>query len=317
MSQPPLASLLAPGAKARNLDLNALLAIAQHEGASGGIGDGGHAFGPFQLNNAGGVITGKFGGQTPQQINQWAWSPTGINYALDGISKVASGQHGEQAVRSIASKFERPANVNAEIQDALAHLGKNGASTPPVFSGSSPTPSAAARPESNPLLGQLIAQTNEMVGLGSNPSLAGLLSGPANAALSPHPGSGATVGGKAGQGQSGLPPVKGKGGLAELLREGTGGPTHSTGNHVHLATRDAQSMLAALEEGKRLGLTELENPYVDPVNASVHAPHSFHKQNFPGLYNGRQLGEATDFSGSPAAMDAIYKWAQTKLGGRH
>lgn len=179
MAPPPLAALLAPGAKARNLDLQALLAIAQHEGASGGVGDGGHAFGPFQLNNAGGVLTGKFAGQTPDQINQWAWSPAGIKYALDGIARVASGQHGAQAINSIASKFERPANVGAEISDALAHYG-NGAGSIPVPPVS---PGAAVRapqaPGGNPLLGQLLSSTNQMVGLGANPTLAGLLSGPA------------------------------------------------------------------------------------------------------------------------------------------
>lgn len=177
MPQPNLASLLAPGAKTRNLDLNALLAIAGHEGASGRIGDGGHAFGPFQLNNAGGVLTGKFQGETPEQINQWAWSPAGIKYAEDGIARVAGGQRGAQAIKSIATGFERPANVGAEISDALAHYGGSAASAAPVFSGAPAGPSPAAQPESNPLLGQLLSQTNQMVGLGSSPSLASLLSG--------------------------------------------------------------------------------------------------------------------------------------------
>lgn len=101
------------------LDPQAVLAVFKQEGLSGGIGDGGHAFGPAQLNNAGGVITGKFAGQTPEQINEWAWSPAGIDYALQGISKVAAGQHGGRAVNSIVRNFERPADPNGEVQRAL------------------------------------------------------------------------------------------------------------------------------------------------------------------------------------------------------
>ena len=39
------------------LDPDAVMRVAAGEGLGGGIGDAGHAFGPFQLNNAGGVIT--------------------------------------------------------------------------------------------------------------------------------------------------------------------------------------------------------------------------------------------------------------------
>jgi cell wall-associated NlpC family hydrolase len=113
-------------AQALGLDPRAVLAIAGHEGLSGGIGDGGHAFGPFQENNAGGVLTGKFQGQTPQQINQWAWSNQGIDSALGQIAGVARGLKGEQAIRAITTRFERPANPGAEISDALAHYGQSG-----------------------------------------------------------------------------------------------------------------------------------------------------------------------------------------------
>lgn len=175
---PNLASLLAPGAKARNLDLNALLAIAGHEGASGGIGDGNHAFGAFQLNDAGGVLTGKLPGMTPQQKNAWAWSPKGINYALDGIAKSSAGLRGPAAVRSIATNFERPANVGAEISDALAHYGGSQNTAAPSFAGApSSSPSAGAGGAAvSPLLGQLLSQTNQMVGLNSPQTLSSLLS---------------------------------------------------------------------------------------------------------------------------------------------
>lgn len=110
-------------AKFPQIDPRAELAIAAHEGLSGGIGDGGHAFGPNQLNNAGGVLTGKFAGQSPSQINQWAWSPAGIDYALQGIAKIAGGLHGLPAIQAITNRFERPANPGAEIADAARHYG--------------------------------------------------------------------------------------------------------------------------------------------------------------------------------------------------
>lgn len=105
------------------IDPQAELAITEHEGLSGGIGDGGHAFGPNQLNNAGGVLTGKFSGLSPEAINQWAWSPQGLDYALSGVGKAAGGLHGLPAIEAIATKFERPANPGAEIQDAAHHYG--------------------------------------------------------------------------------------------------------------------------------------------------------------------------------------------------
>lgn len=117
---------IAQRARALGLDPAAVLAIAGHEGLGGGIGDGGHAFGPFQENNAGGVLTGRFPGLTPQQLNAWAWSPQGINDALTRIASVARGLKGNAAITAIASKFERPANVNAEIADAESHYGQFG-----------------------------------------------------------------------------------------------------------------------------------------------------------------------------------------------
>jgi hypothetical protein len=107
----------------RPIDPRAALAVAAQEGLSGGIGDGGHAFGPFQLNNAGGVLTGRFPGQSPAQLQAWASSPAGIQDALGRIGGVAGGLKGAQAVKAIVSQFERPANIPREIQSALAAYG--------------------------------------------------------------------------------------------------------------------------------------------------------------------------------------------------
>lgn len=106
-------------AKALNLDVSVVMANAAGEGLSGGIGDGGHAFGPFQMNNAGGVITGKFKGWTPQQINKWAWSKAGIDYALQGIARVAAGKKGPAAMKAIVYEYERPADKAGAYADRL------------------------------------------------------------------------------------------------------------------------------------------------------------------------------------------------------
>lgn len=133
------------------LDPAAVLAIASHEGLSGGIGDGGHAFGPFQENNAGGVLTGRMPNLSPQQLNAWAWSPAGIQDALSRINSVAHGLHGDAAIRAIATRFERPANLAAEIGDAQAHYGDfNGGRMPAEQApGGSVSPSNATAPSIN------------------------------------------------------------------------------------------------------------------------------------------------------------------------
>lgn len=118
----------------RHLDPQAVAAVGSREGYSGGIGDGGHAFGPWQLNNAGGVITGMFRGQSPGQINQWAWSKAGINYALDRIAKVASGMHGQEAIKNIVTRFERPAAPGQEIAGSIAAYGTDAAPVAPAGS---------------------------------------------------------------------------------------------------------------------------------------------------------------------------------------
>lgn len=154
-----------------NLDPRAVLAVASQEGLGGGIGDGGHAFGPFQLNNAGGVITGKFPGQTPEQINQWAWSPAGIDYALSGINNVAGGLKGAPAVTNIVSRFERPANIPRETQGALRAYGgvpvvsgADTASMPPQ--GLTGPPGGTSRPSPDPVFSQTAQAAQSVSTLG-------------------------------------------------------------------------------------------------------------------------------------------------------
>lgn len=131
------------------LDPNALLAVARQEGLGGGIGDGGHAFGAFQLNNSGGVATGLFPGETPQQENAWAWTPAGIQFALRHIASVAGGLTGRAAVTNIVSRFERPLNIPRETANALAALG-----LPAPAGGSLPSAAAAVTVQAAPVAKQ-------------------------------------------------------------------------------------------------------------------------------------------------------------------
>lgn len=275
------------------LDPQAVLGVSRQEGLSGGIGDGGHAFGPFQLNNAGGVITGKFQGQTPEQINQWAWSPAGIDYALQGISKVAAGQHGDQAVNSIVRNFERPADPNGEVQRALG-----GQQVSQFGGGAAPrTPSVAGAPAAD-------SRSAFVTGLLGAISPTGQVTDPSALVQAMQQRRGATASAPA-LASAGPQPATHKGGIAELLQEGTGGPTHSTGPHIHAAFTDPRLELAAITWAQQHGLHVGENPYVGGV-APVHAPNSYHTRTFPGLYSGRKLGQAIDVSGGNTS--GFYQW---------
>lgn len=85
-----------------------------------------------------------------------------------------------------------------------------------------------------------------------------------------------------------------------------GAPIGGHSDHVHVSDVDPQGMLQALALAKQMGLTSRENPYVDKVDP-VHVRGSYHYRTFPGLYNGRQLGEAVDVSGAPDLMAAYYR----------
>jgi len=109
------------------LDPNAVMGIAHHEGLSGGVGDNGTSFGPFQLHQ---------GGALPKNIplsqaQNWAWSKPGIDYALGQMAASgAKGLRGRAAVTAISQNFERPANVPAEVADAMKWYGKSGGAAP-------------------------------------------------------------------------------------------------------------------------------------------------------------------------------------------
>lgn len=117
------ATHIAAAAAQRGLDPQAVLAVASQEGLGGGVGDSGTSFGPFQLH-AGGALPSEVWAKGPQYAAAWAWSPEGINYALDRMASVARGLKGQAAVQAIVAHFERPANIPGEVSGAMAAYGQ-------------------------------------------------------------------------------------------------------------------------------------------------------------------------------------------------
>ena len=276
----------------RNLDPRAVLSVAGKEGLGGGIGDAGTSFGPFQLHLGGAFPSGIQGNK-----QAWAWSPAGISYALNRIASVASGLRGRAAVENIISRFERPANPGREIAGALADYGTGASAGIPA--------GGASIGSVSPLLGSTVAPV-------PNSLLQAVLNGSSllptiRARYAEMPLGGPVMASKPlpyTRGSStpfqALPGVLRQVAPVELLSEGTGGPTHSTGPHIHIAYTNPQAMLAAIALAKSLGLRVSENPYTGGVDP-VHAKNSYHYRTFPGKYNNKSLGEAIDVSGANAS----------------
>lgn len=201
----------------RGVDVKAADAVFGREGASGGIGDGGHAFGPGQFNDAGGVWTGRYQGMSPQQKNQVAWSPQGLQELAARVASVSAGQHGGAAIQNIVTRFERPANPGAEIAGAMGAYGlpvQPGSSTQSgggaAGAVASSLPLAAAATPGPGFAQQLLGAISPTGQLNNPGALIAALQAfrqrqPLQAAWGTP--SGPTTGGKAGQGQKGLPPV--------------------------------------------------------------------------------------------------------------
>lgn len=102
-----------------DIDPRAALAVALMEGMSGRVGDGGHAFGPYQMNDAGGVLTGR-----PGNHRAYAESRRGINDALAAMARAgAAGKTGAAAINAIVRRYERPAAPDPEVAGAIARYG--------------------------------------------------------------------------------------------------------------------------------------------------------------------------------------------------
>jgi len=114
-------------ARTMGRDPRAVLAVAATEGGSlpAHVGDNGTSFGPWQLH-AGGALPAAVWQKGAAYAKDWADSPAGIDYALAGIAKVAKGQTGQEAIGSIVSRFERPADQAAEITKAVSIYNEGG-----------------------------------------------------------------------------------------------------------------------------------------------------------------------------------------------
>lgn len=286
MASPKQINLIKALAAQMNLDPNAVLAVAAQEGLGGGIGDAGTSFGPFQLHRGGALP-----GNVPlSKAHNWAWGRMGLKYALSRMASVAGGLHDANAIKAIVNRFERPANPAGEISRALASYGGQTPSAGVPAGGSlgggfQPLGSAAvpALQENNSLMDALLRGETDLTGVireryASAPPV------PLRSAVSP---------------PNATPDLTGVSTPAELINEGTGGPTHSTGPHIHAAYSNPQALLAAIQLARHLGLHVEENPYVGSVSP-VHSRHSYHYQTFPGLYSGKKLGKAIDVSGAKA-----------------
>lgn len=81
-------------------------------------------------------------------------------------------------------------------------------------------------------------------------------------------------------------------------------------DHVHVSFGEPKSALEIIAKAQGLGLRFTENPYAGGVAKGVHADTSYHYRNFPGSYNGKALGMAGDFSGTPSAMARFAQWVK-------
>jgi hypothetical protein len=143
------------------VDPLATVADALHEGANGGIGDGGSAYGPFQIHATDGRLPQFVGKGTHNPVvNAWAWTENGIRYGVRSMVNAtpsAKGLRGHVAVYAIVYGFERPADkagaykTRAAEYDHLVKLGSGWAQyAAALFAG----PVAGGATDTKPITGE-------------------------------------------------------------------------------------------------------------------------------------------------------------------
>lgn len=118
-----LASYVYTAAPRYGIDPAAALAVSTQEGGGGGIGDFGTSFGPWQLHYGGALPSGVYHGPYSPVTQAWAWSTTGVSYALEHMGGVCRGLRSYAAVSCIVARFERSARVPAETAGAWRAYG--------------------------------------------------------------------------------------------------------------------------------------------------------------------------------------------------
>lgn len=157
-------SAIAQACSDYGVDAIAAIADALHEGANGGIGDGGLAYGPFQdhlTEFADRPFYGK--GRNNAVVNAWAWSDNGIRYSVRAMVNgrpSAKGLHGHPAVYAIVYGYEKPGDeagaykTRAAEYDHLVSLGSGWAQyAAALFAG----PAAGGATDTNPIAGTTAA----------------------------------------------------------------------------------------------------------------------------------------------------------------
>ena len=304
-----IAPLIRSLARQMGLDPAAVLAVAAGEGGFydrpglADIGDegGGGSYGPFQLY-AQGALPANIFKRGREFADDWAWSPEGIKYALSRMVNVgAKGQRGDEAVRTIIEKFERPANIPLSIQKALARYDDyaGGGAEAPLPIGSVANAELSA-PNTNSFTGDPVLDAI----MEDGDLLEALLA-------APKPQGRPSLGNPS--------PVATGGGRAradvELFYDPLGAYKHGQkiapigghGSHLHAAFSNPKATLAAIQLAHKLGLSVRENPYVDPVDP-VHTKKSWHYETFPGMYQGKRLGRAVDVSGDPNKLRRYFNY---------
>lgn len=282
MARRPVPVLIEQYAQRLGLDPRAIKAVAMGEGGLrwGAVGDGGHAFGPFQMNDAGGVLTGRAGSHAG-----YANSEAGVLDAMTNMSRYAKGLTGADAIRAVVNQYERPANKALSIQNAIARLGKIGSpNAKPTgtakFGASVPSDSNAGSADNRTaLLGYLMQSNDAFVNDSTPPSIASLFEGMRAQdadAVSPM-----LIGGSAG----GVLPSPSQ--VEKGLKGGSAG------------------VIQAIKQAQRMGLRVSENPYVDKVDP-VHVQGSDHYRT----YEGTNVGHAIDVGGDPNKISTFFKWIE-------
>lgn len=265
--------------------------------------------------------------------NPFGWGP-GIDFPNynAAISTIAKGlrqnylNQGLKSIPQIASKWapagagNDPTNLNSHWVNNVKHfLSELGGASPmgPQGPVSAPNATAPTNTSSAPNLAQFALSQLPQIGKGYDPikSLSDLTNMVAMG------GGPQTLG----TGNVTAPPTRvpgraRRGSLAELFYDPLGAVKNGQSipaigghsDHVHISTTNAQAMLAAINQARKMGLNVGENPYVGVVH-HVHVQDSYHYRNFSGKYNGRKLGEAADISGSAQQMAAFFRWANRYL----
>lgn len=292
---PRVKRLIIQRARKYGVDPAAALAVAMGEGGlrnrKNDRGDGGRSFGPFQEYEEGALprhLVGK-----PEAADRWAWSAAGIDHAIRLMAESgAAGLKGEAAVNAIVRKFERPADPDTSVANAIKRLGttkiaKTGPSLKVPVSGAGSTLAygGAGGPEL-PVPAQALGTLNDIFRkVGLEPlDIVGDLPLPRKQPSPSVPGRAVT------------PPST------------AAAPAQTPALKLPRVKR----MVNLIGYAQKLGLRVSENPFVDGVEP-VHVSGSHHYQ-VVGKHKGKKVGRAIDVAGDPEALKQFWAYAETFAG---